>query len=58
MRAPLPYGLFVTGGRATESDLLEADALAREVTNFQLAGDLVAHRMRRELSDGGTVEAE
>ena len=58
MRAPLPYGLFVTGGQATESDLLEADALAREVTNFRLAGDLVAHRMRRELSGGGTVEVE
>ena len=57
MRAPLPYGLFVTGGQATDDDLAQADALAREVTNMRTAGALVAHRMRRELPGGGEVEA-
>ena len=58
MRAPLPYGLFVTGGQATANGLAQADALAREVTNMRLTGGLVAHRMRRSLDDGGTVVAD
>lgn len=58
MRAPLPYGLFVTGGRATESDLRQAEALAREVTNVRVTGGLMSHTMREVLADGGVVTAE